>query len=88
MHLSINIIRRFINNFRKKLNKILISFFIKNNYINLLCYLFILNFKKIKQIEPKNKIKFKVIVLAKSGGIEDIICSQRKYNKNIKYLNG
>ena len=80
MHLSINIIRRFINNFRKKLNKILISFFIKNNYINLLCYLFILNFKKIKQIEPKNKIKFKVIVLAKSG-IDDIIAVKENITK-------
>jgi len=82
------IIRKLISKIRKKVNKILITFFVKRNFINLLCSLFIFNFKKIEGIEPTKKIKHKVIVLAKSGGLDDLICSQKKYNKNILYVNG
>ena len=55
--------------------------------ILLLCLLVKFNLKRIKGIEPKNSKKFKVIVLSKSGGIDDLICSQQKYNKNIEYFN-
>ncbi|MDA7604035.1 hypothetical protein N8724_01395 [Candidatus Pelagibacter sp.] len=54
---------------------------------NLLSLLFILNLKKIKEISPKSKFRFKAIVLSKSGGVEDLIYSQRKYNQNILYVN-
>lgn len=83
-----NFIHRLTRKIRKKINNVLIRFFVRRNFINLLCYLFISNFKKIKQIDPPKKIKHKVIVLAKSGGLDDLICSQRKYNKNIMYVNG
>ncbi len=73
---------------RKKINQVLILLFVKCNQVNLLTLLFILNFKKIKKIEPKNNIKHRVIVLTKSGGLDDLICSQKKYNKNILFVNG
>jgi len=47
----------------------------------------IINLKKMKLILPRNKVNYKVIVLSKSAGIDDLICSQKKYNKNILYLN-
>ena len=47
--------------------------------------LFLLNLKD--KINFTKKIKFRVIVLSKSGGLDDIIESQKKYNKNILYLN-
>ena len=53
---------------------------------NLLSLLLIFNLSKIKKISPKNKIKYKVLVLTKSVGIDDLISSQKKYNKNILYL--
>tara|TARA_B100000989_G_scaffold149757_1_gene111673 strand:+ start:9022 stop:10275 length:1254 start_codon:yes stop_codon:yes gene_type:complete len=53
---------------------------------NLLTLLLIFNLSKIKEILPKNKIKYKVLVLTKSVGIDDLISSQKKYNKNILYL--
>ena len=55
--------------------------------MNLLCFLIILNLKKIKEISPRDKIKYKVLVLNKSGGIDDLISSQKQNNKNILYLN-
>ena len=88
MIFSTNFIHKLISKIRKKVNKILITFFVRRNFINLLCSLFIFNFKKIEEIEPTKKIKHRVIVLAKSGGLDDLICSQRKYNKNIMYVNG
>lgn len=55
--------------------------------LNLLCILMIFNLKKIKELVPRKKIRNKVIVLSKSAGIDDLICSQKKYNKNTLYLN-
>lgn len=69
-----------------KINDVLIPFLIKFKMINLLCLLMILNVKKIRSIRPKSKIKYKVFVLSKSGGNEDLIYSQNKYNKNILYF--
>ena len=70
----------------KKVNLILIRLFVKNDMILLLCLLVKFNLKRIKGIEPKNSKKFKVIVLSKSGGIDDLICSQQKYNKTLNIL--
>ncbi len=85
-------LNKFILNFLKKIiskvNNSLVKIFVKYELYTLLSILFILNLKKIKGIEAKNKIKFRIIVLAKSGGIEDLISSQKKYNKNIFYLKG
>lgn len=53
---------------------------------NMLSLLIILNLSKIKKILPKNKIKYKALVLTKSVGIDDLISSQKKYNKNILFL--
>jgi len=68
------------------INKILIPFLVKHEMFNLLSLLLILNLKKIKEILPKNKKKYRAIVLYKSGGIDDLISSQKKYNYNILYL--
>jgi len=53
---------------------------------NLLSLLLIFNLSKIKKILPRNKAKYKVLVLTKSVGIDDLISSQKKYNNNILYL--
>ena len=53
---------------------------------NLLSLLLIFNLSKIKKILPRNKAKYKVLVLTKSVGIDDLISSQKKYNNNILNL--
>ena len=73
--------------FKEKIIFNLIKFFVKHELINLLCILILLNLKKIKEIEPKEKIKNRILVLSKSAGLDDLINSQRRYNKNILYLN-
>ena len=78
----------FLKKIKSKFNNSLVKIFVKYELYTLLSVLFILNLKRIKGTEAKNKIKFRIIVLAKSGGIDDLISSQKKYNKNILYLNG
>ena len=78
--------RIFLSNFKKKIILSLIPFLVRYRAFNLLSLLFVLNLTKIKSILPKKEIKFKVIVLSKSGGLDDIIESQKKYNNNILYL--
>jgi len=67
-------------------NFILIPFFVKHRMFKLLCFLFYLNLKKIKKINPKKKPKHVAIVLYKVGGIDDLIESQKIYNNNILYF--
>ena len=69
-----------------KIIKIFIPYLVKYRAFNLLCLLFIFSLSKIKSILPKNKIKSKIIILSKSGGIDDVIQSQKKYNKDFLYL--
>ena len=68
------------------LNKVLIKFFVKYKFFNLLSYLFILNLSKIKEILPNKNFKHKAIVLFRTSGIDDLLQSQKKYNKDILYL--
>jgi len=68
------------------INKVLIKFFVKYKLFNLLSYLFILNLSKIKQILPNKNFKHKAIVLYRTAGIDDLLQSQKKYNKDILYL--
>lgn len=68
------------------INRILIKFFVKYEFFNLLSYLFILNLTKLKKILPNKNFKYKAIVLYRTGGIDDLFQSQKKYNKNILYL--
>jgi hypothetical protein len=77
---------RFLKKTRNRVNKILIPFLVKQKMYHLLSLLMIFNLKKIKKILPKNKSKFKTIVLTKTGGIEDLIESQKNNNNNILYL--
>ena len=72
--------------FKIKCIKKLIPYLVNFNAFNLLSLLFILSLSKVKPILPKNKIKFKIIILSKSGGIDDIIESQKKYNNSSLYL--
>ena len=87
MHLRLHYIYNILSKIKEKINKILITFFVNNEMHKFLCFLLIVNLRKIKQIKPQNHTKFKAIVLSKSGGLEDLIYSQKKYNKNILYLN-
>ena len=48
--------------------------------------MFKLNLTKIKKILPKNSPKYKVVVLSKTGGVDDLIESQKNNNKDILYL--
>ena len=66
--------------------KILTPYLVKFRFLNLLSILFILSLSKIKSILPKSKTKFRVIVFSKSGGIDDVIESQKKYNNHNLYL--
>ena len=75
---------RYIKNL---INKLIISFLVKYKMTYLLSLLFIFNLTKIEKIKPSKNIKYKAIVLGKSGGTEDLIESQKKYNQNILYLN-
>ncbi len=68
------------------INKVLIKFFVKYKLFNLLSYLFILNLSKIKEILPNKNFKHKAIVLYRTAGIDDLLQSQKKYNKDILYL--
>ncbi len=52
------------------------------------CYIILLiNIRKIKKIYKKksNKKQIKILVFSKSGGLDDLISSQKVYNKNIQY---
>ena len=51
--------------------------------LNILSLLLILNLSKIKKISPKNGSKYRVLVLSKSAGIDDLIESQKKYNNDV-----
>ena len=81
-----NLFRAIKSKIDKKINIILIPLLVKYGMVNMLCLLLIFNLKKINKIKPKQKTKYKAIVLSKSGGTDDLICSQIKYNKDIEYL--
>ena len=78
MYYIINKSLRYIKNL---INKKLISFFIKYKMTYLLSLLFIFNLTKIEKIKPTKNIKYKAIVLGKSGGTEDLIESQKNIIK-------
>ena len=63
---------------------VLIPFFTKFKMYNALSIIFILSLKSIKKIRPTNRIKYKVIVLHKSAGMDDLYCIPK--NRNILYL--
>jgi hypothetical protein len=76
----------FLSNFKKKTIIMLIPLLVRYRAFKLLSILFILSLTKIKSILPKKKAKFKVIILSKSGGVDDIIESQKKYNNSFLYM--
>lgn len=78
--------KKLISNLKKKIILAPIPYLVRFRAFNLLSLLFILNLTKIKSILPKKKGKFKVIILSKSGGVDDIIESQIKYNNSFLYL--
>ena len=87
MYLNFKNFYKFLIILKEKIINNLIPFFTKYEMMNLLCFLIILNLKKIKEISPRDKIKYRVLVLNKSGGVDDLISSQKQNNKNILYLN-
>ena len=70
-----------------KIINLLIPILVKYQFVNLLSILLSLNIKKIRSLKPLNKIKYRVLILSKSGGTEDLIASQKRYNKHIIYYN-
>ena len=78
-------IKRFLFLALLKINYFFIPILLFLKGYKLIYLLLRLNLRKIKNISPKEKKKSKVIVLKKSGGLEDLIDSQKKYNKYIDY---
>ena len=72
-------------NLKIRILKVLIPYLVKYNALNFLCLIFLMSLSSIKKIKP-NKKKYKILVLSKSGGIDDLIESQKKYNKNTLFL--
>src|SRR6056300_433028 len=69
--------KSFLFNFKIKIYKILIPYLVKFKYLNILSYLFLTSLKNLKSKISKKKIKHKIIILSKSGGIDDVIESQK-----------
>jgi hypothetical protein len=74
--------------FKKKLNLIIIFFskfflriFVNLNLSHLSSLIFLVNLRRIKSIYSQ-KINKKIIVLAKSGGFEDILSAYKNLDKN------
>ncbi len=76
----------FLFNLKIKTFKIFIPFLVKLKAFNILSFLFILSLSKLKSISTKKKSKFKIIILSKSGGIDDITESKAKSKDGIEYL--
>ena len=78
----------------KKINSIILFISIKLIHITIIldwyiiCYYLNLNIRKLKKIYKKSPTKknIKVLVFPKSGGLEDLITSQKNYNKSIQYF--
>ena len=87
MYLNLKNSYKFLISLHEKIINNLIPFFTRYEMMNLLSLFIILNLKKIKEISPRDKIKYKVLVLTKGGGVDDLISSQKKNNKNILYIN-
>ena len=68
-----------------KIFKILIPYLVKFRALNLLSLLFVLSLSKLKSVSKKKK-KFKIVILSKSGGVDDVIESHKKYNGSNLYL--
>ena len=74
--------------FKRKLNQIILHFskiflkiFLKFNSPNLSSLILLINLRRIKGIY-NHKINKKVLVLAKSGGYEDLVETFSKTNRN------
>ena len=78
--------KKLLFHFKIKITKILIPYLVKYKAYNFLSLLFVLNLSRMNSILPKKETKFKIIVLSKSGGMDDLIESQKKYNNNCLYL--
>ena len=77
----------FLFNFKIKIYKILIPHLVKFRYLDILSLLFITCLTKLKSKMSDRKIKHKIIILSKSGGIDDVIESQKsKANDSIAYF--
>ena len=59
MYLNFKNFYKFLIILKEKITNNLIQFFTKYEMMNLLCFLIILNLKKIKEISPRDKIKYK-----------------------------
>ena len=81
-----NLFRMIKSKIDRLLNRLLIPILVKYKLVSLLSLLLIFTLKKINKIKPKETKKFKVVILNKGGGTDDLIHSQKKYNKNIEYL--
>lgn len=69
-----------------KITNILIPFLVKYKMVNSLCFLIILSLKRLSDLKPYNKVKYKILVLTKIGGIDDIMSIPKNKNKDILFL--
>lgn len=74
-----------LNQLNNLVIKILVPILTKLNSIFFLALLFRLNLRKINSINPKQKTKYRIIVLGKLGGNEDLYRSQKENNKYVAY---
>ena len=74
-----------LNQLNNLVIKILVPILTKLNSIFFLALLFRLNLRKINSINPKQKTKYKIIVLGKLGGNEDLYRSQKENNKYVAF---
>ena len=70
----------------QKITNIIIPVLVKYKMVNSLSFLIILSLKKIEVLKPKNKMKYKVLVLSKIGGIDDLLNMPKNKNKDILFL--
>lgn len=69
-----------------KITNILIPFLIKYEMINSLCYLIILCLKELDELKTNNKEKYRILVLTKIGGIDDLMGIPKNKNNDILFL--
>ena len=76
----------FLFNFKVQIFKFLIPIFVKNRAFDFLSYLFVYSLSKLKPLSSLQSSKYKIIILSKSAGIDDVIESRKSNRDNILYL--
>ena len=76
------VMRSFFSNFSIKIYKILIPYLVRFRAFYLLSLLFRLSLTELKSKFSKRKAKFKIVILSKSGGVDDVLESQKIHKEH------